>query len=126
MTEDTSASATPIPQPIPQLKRGSPLMRWALGAFVTLVVLGSVGAAGLTAWGRLPDFKWEFSAAWLTAAFLGFTALNIAHGSLWRLIIAKLGIPPWVSPRPCRRTPRLRRLVRASRRQSTSRSACFG
>lgn len=82
-----------LPSTLPLLKRGSPLVRWMMGGVGVLVVVGSVGGTIAATYGNLPEFDWRFDPAWVTLAVVGFTALNLGHAMLWRMLPARLRAP---------------------------------
>ncbi len=78
---------------IPLLARGSPLLRWMIGGCVVLVVVASVGLTIAATYGKLPDFEWAWDGRWVALAILGFTALNLVHATLWRILPGLLRAP---------------------------------
>ena len=81
------------PTTVPLLERGSPLLRWMIGGCVVLVVVASVGLTIAANYGRLPEFEWRWDGRWFALGVLGFTILNLAHASLWRILPGLLRAP---------------------------------
>ena len=84
---DAGAAAAALPAPANQLKRN---IFWGL---VVLAVVASIGLTAATSWAKLPSFDWRFNGGWIALAVVGFTALNLTHASLWRLLLSRLGAP---------------------------------
>jgi glycosyltransferase 2 family protein len=72
------------------LRPANALLRRALWFSLAALVVASVAAAIVASWSKLPEFDWRFDAAWLIAALVAFTILNLGHAALWHLLLRAL------------------------------------
>ena len=73
------------------MARISPGLRRAMVASLAALVAMGIALAVLTQWGQLPDVELRFAPGWAALAILGFLASELAHASLWRVVLHRLG-----------------------------------
>lgn len=80
------------------LNPSDPRVRKGLHAGIAIIVVLSIGLAGFSAAGDLPDVDWRFRPLALTLAVLALTASLLANAGIWRRILHALG-PELLPPR---------------------------
>lgn len=73
------------------MARVSPGLRRALLASIAALVAMGIALAVLTQWGQLAEIELRFAPGWALLAVLGFLASELAHATLWRLVLRRLG-----------------------------------
>jgi len=73
------------------MARISPGLRRALLASLVALVAMGIALAVLTQAGQFPDVELRFAAGWAALAVLGFLASELAHATLWRIVLRRLG-----------------------------------
>lgn len=70
---------------------GRPKLRAALQYGLVAVIFGFLLGFVATQWGKLPDFDWRFSPAWLALGTVAVTLFYAFQAELWRFILSRLG-----------------------------------
>jgi glycosyltransferase 2 family protein len=73
------------------MARISPGVRRALLASLAALVAMGIALAVLTQAGQFPDVELRFAPGWAVLAVLGFLGSELAHATLWRMVLARLG-----------------------------------
>ena len=73
------------------MARISPGLRRALLAALAALVAMGIALAILTQAGKFPDVELRFAAGWAVLAVLGFLGSELAHATLWRHVLHRLG-----------------------------------
>jgi uncharacterized membrane protein YbhN (UPF0104 family) len=96
LLERAGSAAAGIGSVAPRHPAARAALQWGIAA----LIFGSLIFFVLRQWGKLPDFDWRFSPAWLVLSGVAVAVWYVAQGELWRLIVEALG--ERIAPAPAR------------------------